>query len=221
MTLWTVAHQVPLSMEFPRQECWRGEGCHFLLKGILPTQGLILSLLSLLHWQSDSFPVSLPVGSSILHKAVIFKYQQWLVKNSIVCQISSSKLKNVTMRKHGTLTDKKKCCLKFGTLNINEVCALLSCIWLSAIPWTVARLAPLSMGILQARILERVAMPSSRRSFQPRDRTQVSHIAGGFLPCEPPGEPRRTGVGSLSLLQGIFPTWNHNEVYQCSILNML
>ena len=33
-------------------------------------------------------------------------------------------------------------------------------------------------GILQARILEWVAMPSSRGSSQPRDRTQVSHIAG-------------------------------------------
>ena len=35
--------------------------------------------------------------------------------------------------------------------------------------------------ILQARILEWVAMPSSRRSSQPRDWTQVSHIAGGFF----------------------------------------
>ena len=36
-------------------------------------------------------------------------------------------------------------------------------------------------GILQARILEWVAFPFSRESFQPRDRTQVSRIAGGFL----------------------------------------
>jgi len=36
-------------------------------------------------------------------------------------------------------------------------------------------------GILQARILERVAIPSSRGSSQPRDQTQVSHIAGGFF----------------------------------------
>jgi len=48
-------------------------------------------------------------------------------------------------------------------------------------PWTEAPHAPLSMGILQARILEWVAMPSSRGSSQPRDQTQVSHIAGGFL----------------------------------------
>ena len=33
-------------------------------------------------------------------------------------------------------------------------------------------------GIFQARILEWVVMSSSRGSSQPRDRTQVSHIAG-------------------------------------------
>ena len=36
-------------------------------------------------------------------------------------------------------------------------------------------------GILQARILEWVAIPFSRGSSQPRDRTQVSRIAGGFF----------------------------------------
>jgi len=36
-------------------------------------------------------------------------------------------------------------------------------------------------GILQARILEWVAFPFSRGSSQPRDGTQVSHIAGGFF----------------------------------------
>ena len=40
--------------------------------------------------------------------------------------------------------------------------------------WTVAHPAPLSMGFFQARILERVATPSSRRSSQPRDRTRIS-----------------------------------------------
>ena len=45
------------------------------------------------------------------------------------------------------------------------------------------------MGILQARILESVAIPSSKRSSQPRDQTQVSHIAGEFLTSEPPGKP--------------------------------
>ena len=36
-------------------------------------------------------------------------------------------------------------------------------------------------GVLQVRILERVAVPFSRGSSQPRDRTQVSCIASGFF----------------------------------------
>ena len=36
-------------------------------------------------------------------------------------------------------------------------------------------------GILQARILEWVAVPFSRGSSQSRDQTQVSRIAGGFF----------------------------------------
>ena len=37
------------------------------------------------------------------------------------------------------------------------------------------------MGILQARVLEWVAMPSSRGSSQPRNRTRASCFAGGFV----------------------------------------
>ena len=36
-------------------------------------------------------------------------------------------------------------------------------------------------GILQARILEWVAIPFFRGFSQPSDQTQVSHIAGGFF----------------------------------------
>ena len=46
------------------------------------------------------------------------------------------------------------------------------------------------MGILQARILEWVAMPSSMGSSQPRDRTQFSRLQEDSLPAEPPGKPR-------------------------------
>ena len=62
------------------------------------------------------------------------------------------------------------------------------------------------LGILQARILEWAAIPFSREPSQPRDRIQEYCIEVEFLPTEPPGKPQNTGVGSLSLLQGIFPT---------------
>ena len=60
-------------------------------------------------------------------------------------------------------------------------CAVLSHVWLLVSPWTVAHQAPLSMGIHQAKILEWVAMPSSRGSFQLRDQTQVSCTASRFF----------------------------------------
>jgi len=47
--------------------------------------------------------------------------------------------------------------------------------------WTVACQAPLSMGILQARILEWVTMSSSRESSQPMEWTQVSCFSGRFF----------------------------------------
>ena len=50
----------------------------------------------------------------------------------------------------------------------------------------------------------------SRGFSQPKDRTQVSHIAGNSLPAEPPGKPKNTGVGRLSLLQWIFLTQELN-----------
>ena len=56
-------------------------------------------------------------------------------------------------------------------------------------------------GLLQARILEWVAFPFSRGSSQPTDQTQISRIAGDYLPAEPQGKPENTGVGSLFLLQ--------------------
>ena len=87
-------------------------------------------------------------------------------------------------------------------------------------------------GILQARVLEWVAIVLSRGSSWPRDWTQVSCIADRrFYRLSHQGSQRKwnllshvqlfatpwtnspgqnTGVGSLSLLQGIFPTQGSN-----------
>ena len=54
---------------------------------------------------------------------------------------------------------------------------LLSHIWLFANPWTIHTVH----GILQARILEWIAIPFSGESSLPRDWTQVSNTAGGFF----------------------------------------
>ena len=67
------------------------------------------------------------------------------------------------------------------------------------------------MGILQARLLEWVATPSSRGSSQLRDRTQVFCIAGRFFTIYAPEKPKNIGVGSLSLHQGILLTQGLNQ----------
>ena len=83
-------------------------------------------------------------------------------------------------------------------------------------------------GILQARILEWVAISFSRGSSWPRDRTQVSHKQADVLTSEPPGNHglyspwnspgQNTGVNSLSLLQGSNPGLPHCRwiLYQLS-----
>ena len=86
-------------------------------------------------------------------------------------------------------------------------------------------------GILQARILEWVDIPFSRESSQPRDQTQVSHIAGRLFTSWDTREaqeywrvaypfssgsswPRnRTGVSSIA--GGFFTNWAISEALRC------
>ena len=56
-------------------------------------------------------------------------------------------------------------------------------------------------GILQARILEWVAISFSRGSSQPRDQTWVSALQADALPSEPPGKPPQMPVSLLGLIQ--------------------
>ena len=69
--------------------------------------------------------------------------------------------------------------------------------------WTVSPPDSPVHGILQARILEWVAMPSSRGSSQPRDQTSISYIARGFCTSEP---LRKTTTS-------IYSTYMHRHIY--------
>ena len=58
---------------------------------------------------------------------------------------------------------------------------LLSRVWLFMDPKDCGPLGSSVHGIFQEVIPEWVAIPFSRGSSQSRDRTQVSHVAGGFF----------------------------------------
>ena len=66
--------------------------------------------------------------------------------------------------------------------------------------------------ILQARILEWVAISFSRGSSQSRDWPRSLALQADSLPAEPQGKPKNTLVGSLSLLQQIFQPRNQTRV---------
>ena len=62
VTLWTVAHQAPLSMGFSRQEYWSGLSCPPPMD--LPDLEIEVTSLCLLHWQEGSLPPA-PSGKLI------------------------------------------------------------------------------------------------------------------------------------------------------------
>ena len=68
---WTVVHQT-LSWNFPGKNT--EVGYHFLLQGMVPTQGWNLSLLCLLLWRADFFLPLVPPGKPHTMVAGLKKY---------------------------------------------------------------------------------------------------------------------------------------------------
>ena len=64
---------------------------------------------------------------------------------------------------------------------------------------------------LRARILEWVAFPFSRGYPNPGIEPRSPALQVDSSLAEPQGKPKNTGVGSLSLLQRIFPTQELNQ----------
>ena len=100
--------------------------------------------------------------------------------------------------------------------------AVLSCSIMSdsATLWTVARQALLSMGFSRQEYWSELPRPLPGDlpilGIKPRSPT----LLADSLPSELPGKPKNTGVGSLSLLQEIFPTqeWNWGFLLQTDSL---
>ena len=93
------------------------------------------------------------------------------------------------------------CLALVSTSGCSSVCVLShSVVSDSATPWTVARQIPLSMGVLQARILEWVAMPSSRGGgINPGIRPCSPTLQADSLPSGLPWKPCSSVSSTLSL----------------------
>ena len=98
--------------DFPSKNT--GMGCHFLLPGICPGQGLNLCLL---HWQADSLPLS-PLGSLCVYISIylyiyIITRLYTLILDKVICQLclDKSERKNKMIR---------YCLIPVGMLNYQK-----------------------------------------------------------------------------------------------------
>ena len=83
---------------------------------------------------------------------------------------------------------------------------LLNCVRFFVTPWTHT-----VHGILQARILERVAYSFSSNLPNPGIKPSSPSLQADSLPAKPQGKPKNTGVSSLSIIQWIFLTQESNR----------
>ena len=97
---------------------------------------------------------------------------------------------------------------------------MLSHVLLFVTPWTVAAQAPLSVGFSRQEYYSGFPFPSPGELPDPGTELRSSALQADTLPTELCGKPHslspwnspghNTGVGSLSLLQEIFPTQGLN-----------
>ena len=78
------------------------------------------------------------------------------------------------------------------------LCALShSCVRIFATPWTIACQAPLSVGILQARILDLLPFPPSGDLPNPGVKARSPVLQADSLPSESPGKPTFTYIYTI------------------------
>ena len=77
-------------------------------------------------------------------------------------------------------------------------------------PWTIACQTRLSMGFPRQEYWSGLPFPSPGIFPDPGTEPRSTVLQEDSLPSKPPGKPKNTGVGNLSLLQWIFPTQELN-----------
>ena len=177
----TVASQAPCPWNSPGKNT--GVGCHALLQGILQSQG-----------SNPSLPHCRQILYHLSHQGSLGISYNWAGSNqNSLGVLHIQNLVRLLQRTVGALL-----CSAY----------LLSCVWLFATPWTVATrlLYPWdSPGKNTGVGCHAPPLPPGDLS-NPGIKLSSPTFQVDSLPSEPPGKPRNTGVGSLSILQGIFPS---------------
>ena len=152
-------------------------GSHFLLQGTFPIQG---SNPSLLHYRQIIYHLSHQGSPPWVQ--LINPYRQQRKTDFHISSQHSCLLQIVCLHPKNKLTVLRGWggCQDMYVHSSHHLCLTL------CHPMDCSPPGSSVHGILQARILEWVALPSSRGSSWPRDRTHISYIsciAGGFFNC--------------------------------------
>ena len=90
------------------------------------------------------------------------------------------------------------------------LCLVAQSVWLVVTLWTSAASLLCPWGFSRQECWSGLPFPSLGDLPNPGIRPRSPTLQVDSLPSEPPGKPRKAGVGSLSLLQGNFPTQKLN-----------
>ena len=90
------------------------------------------------------------------------------------------------------------------------LCLVAQCVQLFMTPGTLACQAPHPWGFSRQEYWTGLTCPPPGDLPNPGIEPRPPALQADSLPSEPPGKPKNTRVGGLSLLQGIFPTQESN-----------
>ena len=103
------------------------------------------------------------------------RYSSRFEENGHILKVEKQTPPDTLMERHFFNIDEKQCLIIIFKVKVSQSCPTLCDPMNCNLPGSSVH------WILQARILEWVAVSFSRESSQPRDQTQVSRIAGGFF----------------------------------------
>ena len=193
VTLWTIACQASLSMEFSRQEYWSGWSCptpgYLYHRGIEPESSALLGgfFTTSTTWEALVKGIYLSNNGNN-HCLFISDGVQAMCTLLVGCHLPPYYIPSVKLQmRHNKLF--LKLLSRLVTALFLKHVFVLNRFSFFVTPWTVACQAPLSMGFPSQEHWSGLPFPSPRDLLDPGIELGSPALQANCLPAEPPGKP--------------------------------